>query len=248
MAKPSKSAKSDRQAVVDKMLAQQRSAERSRGLLIVGVCVVIALGIVGAAAWKPIKNAIDKERYASRALSDIGIAKSKCQKLTTKEATGEQEHVEVGTPLDIKHFPPAFGKHYNVWEPIDKKFYSQADRPELGKMIHNLEHGYTIVWYDETVADDDDMMSELRAIGTKFGGESNYRNKVKIAPWTSKDGGDFPKGQHVAITHWSAGGVGDAATGTQVGVWQYCPAPSGEALENVMEKYPYMDSPEPNAI
>ena len=34
----------------------------------------------------------------------------------------------------------------------------------------------------------------------------------------------------------------------QVGVWQYCSDVSGAALETFMEDYPYMDSPEPNAV
>ena len=31
-----------------------------------------------------------------------------------------------------------------------------------------------------------------------------------------------------------------------LGSEQYCPAPSGAALESFMTKYPYLDSPEPN--
>jgi hypothetical protein len=33
-----------------------------------------------------------------------------------------------------------------------------------------------------------------------------------------------------------------------VGVFQYCSAPSGEALEEFMKQYPYMDSPEPTVL
>jgi hypothetical protein len=36
--------------------------------------------------------------------------------------------------------------------------------------------------------------------------------------------------------------------GEQVGVWQYCSAPSGAALETFMKDYPYLDSPEPDAM
>jgi hypothetical protein len=67
-------------------------------------------------------------------------------------------------------------------------------------------------------------------------------------PWTSEDGKAFPKGQHVALTHWSVGGAGETDPSKQVGVWQYCSDVSGAALETFMEDYPYMDSPEPNAV
>lgn len=249
MAKTSKPDRQGRQAVADKLVAQQRNAERTRGLAIVGVCVLVAVLIVALAAYSPIKSWWDKRDLQEVAIDSIGAPASACQDVTTKEATGNQEHVAVGTALDIQDAPPAFGQHYDRWEPIDRRFYQASDRPELGKLIHNLEHGYTILWYDETAAADSALMTDIEALADKFGGDdSNYRNKFKAAPWTESDGKDFPKGQHVAYTHWSVGGTGDGATGQQVGVWQYCTAPSGAALETFMDTYPYTDSPEPDAI
>lgn len=248
MAKSSKSAKTERQAVVDKMLARQQAAERSRGMMIVAVAVVVGVLIIGAAAYKPLKDRWDVGRLKDKTLSDLGAAASSCEKIKTEEATGSQDHVEVGTPLDITHAPPAYGQHYNVWEPMDKKFYSAADRPELGRLIHNLEHGYTIVWYNPQAADDATTMDTLRAFTTKFPGTANLRNKFIVAPWLSTDPGTFPKGTTVAYTHWSVGGVGPDATGKQVGAWQYCAKPSGAALEKFMLEYPYMDSPEPTVV
>ena len=247
MARTSKTEKTERQAVVDKMLSQQKASERARGLKIVGVCVVIALLIIGAAAYGPVTQWWTQRNLP--ALDEIGAQASSCQEPTTKPADGGQDHVAVGTPLAIEDSPPAFGQHYDVWEPIDRKFYRTSDRPEIGKLIHNLEHGYTILWYDETAAADGEMVDDIRAIASKFeGDDANYRNKFKAAPWTSEDGDPFPDGQHVALTHWSVGGTGEDATGKQVGVWQYCSAPSGAAVEEFMTKYPYVDSPEPDAI
>ena len=45
-----KTAKTDRQAKIDQIRNKQKGAERRRGFVIVGVCVVIALLIVGSAA------------------------------------------------------------------------------------------------------------------------------------------------------------------------------------------------------
>lgn len=230
-------------------MARQKNAERTRGLAIVGVCILAAVLIVGAAAYVPIKSWWDKRGLQDVALSDIGAPASACQDVITKPADGSQDHVAVGTPLDLEDAPPAFGQHYDRWEPIDRKFYQASDRPEIGKLIHNLEHGYTILWYDETAADDAAMMTDIEALADKFGGDNdNYRNKFKAAPWTEDDGPDFPEGQRVAFTHWSVGGTGPDATGEQVGAWQYCSTPSGEALESFMDTYPYTDSPEPDAI
>lgn len=244
----SKPQKSDRRAVVDQLRSRQSSAERRRSLLIVGVCALVALAIIGAGAYNPIKSWYDRRSVADVPLREIGQPADVCDDVTTKPADGTQEHVEPGVPLQFETSPPAYGKHYNVWESMDRKLYTKADRPDLGKLVHNQEHGFTILWYDETAADDGDMMGDIRAIAAKFEGTDNQRLKFKAAPWLASDGDPFPDGRHIAFTHWSNGGVGLAATGKQVGVFQYCAAPSGAALEKFMDDYPYMDSPEPDAV
>ena len=243
-----KQAKTDRQAVIDSIRSQQSKRENRRGMAIVGVCVAIAVVIVGAAAFKPIKDWYDLRSYASDSLSDIGAEASTCQKVTTKTAEGNQDHVEVGTPMSYPDAPPAFGTHWNMWDTIDRKLDTVSDRPELGELVHNLEHGYTILWYDETIADSGDAMDTLRGMTSKLQGTTNLRDKFKAVPWTSEDGKAFPKGQHVAFTHWSVGGVGETDPAKQVGVWQYCSEVSGAALDQFMEDYPYMDSSEPAVL
>lgn len=244
----SKQAKNDRQAVIDSIRKQQGRSERRRNLGLVGACVLIGLIMIGAAAYKPIKDRLDLRAYADQSISDIGAEASSCQKVETKPANGNQEHVEIGTPMTYPESPPAFGSHWNDWSGMERKVYTKGDRPELGKLVHNLEHGYTVVWYDETVAEDEEMMSDLRGIATKLEGTENLRHKFMAVPWTEEDGKPFPKGQHVAFTHWSIGGVGETDPSKHVGVWQYCSAPSGAALEKFMEDYPYMDSPEPTVV
>lgn len=240
--------RTDRQAVIDSIRNKQKSADKRRGFAIVGVCVVIAVAIVLAAAYQPLMDRYELSRYSDKSLDEIGAPADDCQEITTKKATGEQQHVEPGTPIQYEDAPPAFGQHYNVWDTIDRKLYTTTDRPDVGELVHNLEHGYTILWYDKTVADSDSMMDDLRGIASKFDDNANYRNKFKAVPWTSEDGEAFPGKQHVAMTHWSVGGEGATAAEKQVGVFQYCSAPSGEALGEFMKKYPYTDSPEPDAI
>ena len=134
--------------------------------------------------------------------------------------------MEPGTDIPYEQSPPACGTHYNVWD---------------------LERGYTLLWYDETVTDNDEAMDQLRSLSSKFTDDDNFRNKFQVVPWTSEDGEPFPEGQHVAITHWSVGGDGDLSD-EQTGVTQYCSDPSGAALEQFMKDHPYTDSPELGAI
>ncbi|MDF1606358.1 DUF3105 domain-containing protein [Nocardioides sp. YIM 152315] len=250
MAKP---AKTDRKAVIDKMRKQQKSAERRRGAVIVTVCVLVALGIVAAAAVPIFIDKWNDRELDNTALADIGGPASTCQEIETKKADGNQQHVPVDTPVDYTTAPPAFGPHWNqagvAPAPFSRKFYTADDRPALESLVHNLEHGYAILWYDETIADDQQALDDIEAISRKFG-EDNFRDKFIAAPWLSsdEDGKKFPDGQHVALTHWSAGGNGVTDVSKQVGVFQYCSGVSGEAVEAFMKEYPYTDSPEPDAM
>lgn len=252
MAKSKKvsSKKVSRHQVADKLRSDQKRADKRQGAVIIGVCLVIALAIVGLAAFKPIKNWWDLRSYSDVAIADIGAPKSACQDIITKKAEGNQQHVAPGTNVDYKDAPPAFGTHEDVPDTMDRKLYTKDDRPRLEKLVHNLEHGYTLLWYDETVAGDDSQMTEIRAIATKLKGTDNPRLKFKAVPWLKSDGKAFPDGQHISLTHWSKGGhdVDISEVEKQVGVWQYCSKVSGEALYDFMLAYDYFDSPEPNGM
>jgi hypothetical protein len=256
MAKSSKSSgssrttRTERKKVVEEMRARQKAAERRRGGMIVAVCVLIAVGIIVAAAWGPVTDHFRQQKYAGKALEEIGAPASVCQDPTTKPAEGNQQHLPDGAPVSYPDNPPAFGEHYIDPDPMARKFYTAKDRPALGTLVHNEEHGYTILWYDDSVAGDSDQMSQIRAIADKFAGTSDLRDKFKAVPWTEDDGKAFPADQHIAFTHWSVGGTASAAAGDaqQVGVWQYCSSTSGAALRTFMLDYPFSDSPEPNGM
>lgn len=240
-----KSQKTDRRAVVDQLRSKQKNAERRRNSMIVGIAGLIAVLIVGSAAYRPVMNWWEVRKFNDIDLATIGAPATVCQDVTTEPAEGGSDHVPAGTPMTYPQSPPAFGQHWEVWDGMERKFYTKADRPELGMLVHNLEHGYTILWYDETIAADSEKMSDIRGIAKKFEGTSNLRMKFKAVPWTSEDGEPFPDGQHVALSHWSVGGADAAEGAEQVGVWQYCSEPSGAAVKQFMTDYPYMDSPEP---
>jgi hypothetical protein len=243
-----KSDKNERRAAVDHIRAQQKRADQRQGIVIVGVCVLVALLIVGVAAFRPVKDWWDLRAFKDQNIDQIGAAASACDAIVTKKAEGTQDHVDPGVPVEYTDAPPAFGQHENVPEPMEDKLYSEDDRPNVEKLVHNLEHGYTLLWFDETIADDSEQMLQLEAIADKLRGTGNMRLKFKAVPWTKEDGKAFPEGQHVALTHWAKESKekGDKVKDA-VGVWQYCSDVSGEALEDFMVKYDYTNSPEPAA-
>jgi hypothetical protein len=115
-------------------------------------------------------------------------------------------------------------------------------------LVHNLEHGWTIVWYDDIP---DAQLKQLHATADKFDAfGSNPKYNVIIAPWTDDDGDPIPGGKKIAFTHWSVHqptydraffAKGDIDSW---GESQYCSSFSGAALEDFMKRYPYDDAPE----
>jgi hypothetical protein len=226
------------------MRREQQAKERRKTFLLLGAAVLIGALIIGTAVWQ----LVSQKQSDSRALVDIGVPASKagCQEPVTKSAKGSGQHLPTGQKILYEDSPPAFGQHWaNYLTPSEvRKFYTADDRPQVERLVHSLEHGWTILWYDDTLAGDGTAVDDLRAIAAKFPDVTDPEQKIIIAPWTADDGGKaFPGGTHLAFTHWSLGGTNDNPDG-QVGVWQYCSKVSGEAVGTFMDDYPATDSPE----
>ncbi|MGH3366995.1 MAG: DUF3105 domain-containing protein, partial [Nocardioidaceae bacterium] len=132
--------------------------------------------------------------------------------------------------------PPASGPHRPTWASFERKFYTTEDRPEVGMLVHNLEHGYNILWYDESIADDPAQLSEVEGLASKFEGSGRDPDNAFIAaPWTSDDGGQFPAGKHFALTHWYADPQNPNAK--EQGITQYCAKLSGEVVGDFMQEW-----------
>lgn len=245
MAKPKKD---DRRAVIEQMKRDQQRAERRRTGGIILVALLVGALIIGFAVVQYLQDA---ERD-SRDLAAIGVPASSagCQDVVTEAAEGNNDHRPEGEKILYPKAPPATGPHWGEFlsGASIRKFWTPEDRPPVERLVHSLEHGHTILWYDETIAEDDAAIEELKSIASKFPSTSDMDDKLMIAPWTSEDGNgqSFPEGTHLALTHWSMGGTNGNPDG-QLGVWQYCEQVSGEAVEKFMADYPYSDSPEPAA-
>jgi hypothetical protein len=104
-------------------------------------------------------------------------------------------HVPAGTdPGPFNTNPPTSGKHYDVsWRPA---FYHEppagVEYPE-GHLVHSLEHGYIIFWYNCELLDDQACAELKEEIQTVMNAER--MNKVIAFPWTTID---YP----VVLTSW----------------------------------------------
>ena len=122
-----------------------------------------------------------------------------------KPAAGEEipimadagDHVDEGTdPGPFNSDPPTSGKHYD--QPLDAGFYDDAapevqyDYPE-GYLLHSLEHGYVIYWYNCTGVDETECSKLKEQIQDSLA--DNRYTKLIAFPWASLD---VP----VALTTW----------------------------------------------
>ena len=228
--------KADRAAMVEKLRRQQESAERRRNLAFIGVASVLGVGLIAAAAVPVYLNSRDQ------AVESFGVpaADAGCSDVTSQPATGVANHIDTGT-LEYETVPPSFGPHRTVWTDFGVSFYGPDEAPEIEQLVHNLEHGYNVVWYDETVAADDAQLEALRGLSeaipaSEVAEGQASKAKFKVAPWDDAYG-ELPEGMHLGITHW----------GADEGSVQQCAAVSGEAIDAFVEAHPYTDSPEPNA-
>ena len=222
--------------------AARKKEQRNRTIRLLVICVVLAALLLAY----PVYLFVDDYRARNADLATIGVdgAAAACDAPAETPASGNQDHVPDGTKVTYTEFPPAFGQHYQSPAPFTKRFYTMADRPPVETLVHNLEHGYTVLWYREGAADDVVKAAE-RAAKTFGSDDYNPADKFIAAPWSPADGGAFPDGKNVVLARWTSNPQNPSDT-TQLGVRQACGQLSGQVIKDFMAKYPYTNSPEPN--
>ena len=97
----------------------------------------------------------------------------------------DYSHVEEGTdPGPYNSNPPTSGLHYP--EDLKAGFYDENvyEYPE-GYLVHNLEHGYIIFWYNCSLLSDSECQVLTSQIENVMQAEDNY--KVIAYPWETTD-------------------------------------------------------------
>lgn len=229
-----------RRQLIEQMQRDQTRADRRCTLLIVLASTLVALAIIAYPAIRLVQDS----RARNTPLADLGVAaaQASCGKVIEDKTEGNLDHKPEGTPLTYAVSPPSSGSHYPNPAAFDKKFYSPQDRPPLGKLVHNLEHGYTILWYAESVTQDKAKLDVVERVAKTYS-SSGQTGKFIAAPYKSSDGGPpWPARKNFALSHW---GGGEASA--QKGYREFCGDLSGAAVKDFTDRYPATDSPEPNA-
>lgn len=236
-----KSQKQSRRELIEKMQRDQARSDKRRTLLIVAGSIIIGLAIIAVPAVKLIQDSKTK----GTAIAQLGVAASaaSCDAVVDDKASGTQDHKPDGTVIQYPVSPPSSGPHYQVWAQFGKTFYDDSDRPPVPNLVHNLEHGYTILWYNEATAKNKDQLELIEKIAkAKLPDAAN--GKFIAAPFKESDGQQpWPAGKNVAFSHWSGNAQGQT---TSFGHRQFCGSVSGEAVQQFLEKFPSTDAQEPN--
>jgi hypothetical protein len=236
--KPVKKPETARREKLEALRREQQRTERRRTILFVGIAVAVAVGLIAAAAVPLIRDWLDDPNRRDWADFGVSASAASCDDVIAEEQTGSADHRQDGERIDYASAPPTSGPHYQVPAPFTRKFYTPDDRPEIERLVHNLEHGYTILWYDPAVLDD--QQQTMQDLATKVTESEEVSEQVAgkflVAPWDTERG-EFPDGRSFALTHW----------GAEHGVRQYCGELSGEVVRDFVTAHPFSDSPEPNA-
>ncbi|MEP6697793.1 MAG: DUF3105 domain-containing protein [Pseudonocardiales bacterium] len=125
--------------------------------------------------------------------------------------------------------PSSSGPHYPARASPQVWFYAPGTTPPVEVLVHNLEHGYTVIWYHAALRGR--QLDDLGRLANTLG---QHPGKVIVTAWDAGHG-HFPPRQHVAMAHWSA----------KAEHREYCRGVSTPAIEAFVKSYPNTDALEP---
>ncbi|NLG96970.1 MAG: DUF3105 domain-containing protein [Chloroflexi bacterium] len=144
----------------------RRKQQQNANLLRWGALALVGVAVIAALVW-----------FGTRPVDAMG----------EEIFIGDASHVPVGTDSGpYQTDPPTGGRHYPATYPAG--FYDEEDVENLpknyeGYLVHNLEHGYIIFWYN-CQADPNLSCTELKqAISQVMVEVNNY--EVIAFPWPS---------------------------------------------------------------
>jgi hypothetical protein len=119
---------------------------------------------------------------------------SNSNKVGTRMADEGANHVPQTEVPTYKSVPATSGPHWNLGDGVAPVFWGVYTTPQAEPaVVHNLEHGGIVIWYQATATADD--IQKLTQFTQQQLGTTQF--KVVLSPW---DGADF--GHPIAVTAW----------------------------------------------
>jgi hypothetical protein len=248
---PKKQVSQDRKARIAEMQQLEKARENRVRLQIIAGCTVLLLVLAAAITYAVLK---ERNNQPDVAIESIGVSASaaSCDAVTTDAATGNGQHVGPGTSSPetskVKYdtVPPSTGPHFAQPAASNaRNFYTAQDRPKMELLVHNLEHGYTVLWYDVTAGET--KKSELEQLSKVANKTEWAKDKFIVSAWDTSYG-ELPAGKKFALSHWSATLSADGTkVASQAGHRQLCGDLSGAVVKAFVQEFPHTSAPEPGA-
>ena len=143
---------------------RRHQAKRRQTIIwtVAGILIIGLIGLIVVQSGKGDEHAIQESATTSGVGEQILV-----------ETAG---HVPDGQPVESPSDPPTSGTHYGISMPAG--FY-QTNSPEYldpthdGYLIHSLEHGYIVFWYNCDLLDEEScsvLQSEIQTVMDDFEG------------------------------------------------------------------------------
>jgi hypothetical protein len=246
---PKKQASQDRKARIAELQRREKARERRVRNQIIAGCAALLI-VLGAVITFAVIDA--GKQQPDVAISAIGVPASaaSCDPVTTDKAGGNGNHVGPGTSTPtttkVKYdtVPPSNGPHF-VSPAVNngRNYYTATDRPQMEVLVHNLEHGYTVLWYDVTAGNA--KKAELQQLADAANKTDWALGKFIESAWDPTYGA-LPAGKKFALSHWSATlGADQTTVASQAGHRQLCGDLSGAVVKAFVQRFPRTSAPEP---
>jgi len=159
------------------------------GPIIIGVVIVLAIGLAAYATQLSGGGGEAVEADGIEAASLDSAGDSELLADVEQFPNRGNDHVQQGTDIDYERVPPLSGTHYG--STVEAGFYEET--PALGSLVHTLEHGAVVVYYDP-----DEISPEARESLREFA-------SVHTGTWQSvvavPNPNDDPRAPYV-VTAW----------------------------------------------
>lgn len=173
---------------IDRRRIEQATAEDDRSRLVVyGAIAVVVLLLAAGIYVTTLSDGDESTSIETRSLPENGD-QSLLEDVERFPSQG-RSHVSPGTGIDYATSPPTSGPHYGDW--TDAGYYEET--PAAGYLVHSLEHGAVVIYYDPDALTPEAEES-LRAFA---GAHQDQWASVVVAPNPNDD----PESPYV-LTAW----------------------------------------------
>lgn len=109
-----------------------------------------------------------------------------------RKAVPAKTFAHVGGEVDYDEAPPVMGDHSTRTVRNLNRFYAREDSPAVEAVVHTLEHGLVVAWYDEELPADE--VAKLQQVT-----EGLTSSRFIAVPWNRSV---FEEDRHFVLTAW----------------------------------------------